>query len=361
MTEKTKLPQAILEHTPWEKEINPIWLATSFLLHRNLAKHNFPPKLDEKMFPQTISAIKEPLLKSTLLDKPVLLDAAEINALDKAYLFEHFLCGEGFQNTLSGQGFVVDNSGLFFAELNIQDHLQMQLIDIQGSWEKSWNQLNQIETDISASLEFAFSPKFGYLTAEPSLCGTGLVVQAFLHLPALIHMQQLQEALIKQREDGIVVTGMGGNIEELIGDIIVISSSYTLGVNEENILQSIHSMAMKLMALEKTLRSHLQNENNALIKDQISRSFGLLLHSYQLQTKEALDALSLIKLGLHLDWVGGITDAKLNTLFFQCRRAHLLHLLNETQLVDPQEVARKRAELLHKNMQGVILKFETAP
>lgn len=359
MTAKTNLPLAIIEHTPWETEINPIWLATSFTLHRNLSKFNFPPKLSENLYPQTLNSIKEPLLQSSLLDKPILLSAAETNALDKAYLFEHFLCGEGFQNTLSGQGFIVDNSGRFFAELNVQDHLQMQLIDTQGSWEKAWNQLNQMETDISASIEFAFSPKFGYLTSEPSHCGTGLIVQAFLHLPALIHMEQLQEALLKQKEEGITALGMGGSLDELIGDIVVISNTYTLGVNEENILHSIHSMAMKLMALEKTLRSHLQNGDNTQIKDQMSRAFGLLLHSYQLQAKEALDALSLIKLGLQLDWVGGITDTKLNTLFFQCRRAHLLHSLGETQIVDPQEVARKRAEYLHKNMQGVVLKFET--
>ena len=359
MTEKTKLPQSLLQHTPWETEINPIWLATSFTLHRNLAKYNFPPKLSENQFPQLLASLKEPLLNSSLLDKPILLNAQEISAIDKEFLFEHFLCGEGFQNTLAGQGFVVDNSGHFFAELNIQDHLQMQLIDTQGSWEKAWNTLNQIESSIGSAVEFAFSPKFGYLTAEPTLCGTGLTVQAFLHLPALIHTEQLQETLLKQKEEGITVAGMGGTLDELIGDLVVISNTYTLGVNEENILHSINSMAMKLMALEKTLRSHLQNENTPAIKDQISRSFGLLLHSYQLQAKEALGALSLIKLGLHLDWVDGITDAKLNTLFFQCRRAHLLHLLGEAQLVDPQEVARKRAEYLHKNMQGVSLKFET--
>jgi protein-arginine kinase len=66
-----------------------------------------------------------------------------------------------------------------------------------------------------------------------------------------------------------------------------------------------------------------------------------------------------MKLGLHLDWISGITDAKLNTLFFQCRRGHLLHTLNQTQLTDPGEVARKRAEYLHQNMQGVTLKIET--
>lgn len=358
MTEKLKLPQSLLDHTPWEKESNPIWLATSFLLHRNISKFNFPPKMDERQFEQTLSSLTQPLLKSNLLDGPVLLKAEEVSALDKEYLFEHFLSMEGFQNTLKGQGFIVDNTGRFFAKLNIQDHLQIQLVDTMGSWEKIWNKLNEIETAIGTSVEFSFSPKLGYLTSDPTFCGTGLSVQAFLHLPALIHTNQLQETLTKQKEEEISVTGMGGNLEELIGDLVVISNKYTLGINEETILRAIHAMSMKLMAVEKTLRTHLLTESNAEIKDQVSRSFGLLLHSYQLQTKEALCALSLIKLGLHLDWIEGISDAKLNTLFFQCRRAHLLHLLNEEQMSDSQEIARKRAEFLHKNMQGVILKIE---
>ena len=69
-------------------------------------------------------------------------------------------------------------------------------------------------------------------------------------------MQQLQEALLKQKEEGISAAGMGGTLDELIGDLVVISNAYTIGVNEENILHSIHSMAMKLMALEKTPRKY---------------------------------------------------------------------------------------------------------
>ena len=356
MTEKINLPQSFLEHILWKTDGNPIWLATSFLLHRNLAKYNFPQKMNEGQFQQTLDLLREQLLKSSLLQSPVALKAEEINALDKEYLFEHFLCLSGFQNMCKGQEFIIDNSCQFLAKINMEDHLQMQLIDSEGSWEKAWNILNQIETKMGGSLDLAFSQKFGYLTANPSVCGTGLTIQAYLHLPALIHTHQLQETWLKQKEEGIAMLGMGGNSEELAGDLVVISNTYTLGIDEESILRSIHSIAMKLMASEQTLRSHLQGENNSAIKDQISRSFGLLLHSYQLQTKEALEALSLIKLGIHLDWIGGITDAKLNSLFFQCQRAHLLHALKETQVSDLQEIAHKRADFLHKNMQGVLLK-----
>ena len=359
MKEKSSLPQSLYERSSWTAEANPIWLATSITLHRNLANQNFPPKMEERGFQQTYSILKEQILKNPQLKQPALLNAEEISALDKEYLYEHFLGMDGFQNTLAGQGFVVDDTGLFFAKLNIEDHLQLQLIDTEGSWEKTWNQLNQIETELGKTLDYAFSPRFGFLTSDPTLCGTGLTTQAFLHLPALIHTKELQETLLKQKEEGITAIGMGGSSAEWIGDIVVLKNTYTLGISEEAILHTLNMMAMKLMAMEKTLRSHLQNENNEEIIDLISRSFGLLLHSYNLQAKEALEALSLLKLGLHLDWVDGIDDTKLNRLFFQARRAHLLQAINQPQLTDSHEIAHKRAEYLHQNMKGVFLKFES--
>src|SRR5580700_8472592 len=146
MTEKIKLPPSLLAHTPWENGTNPIWLATSYLLHRNLGKFNFPPKMDERQFEQIMTSLNDSLHR--LIEGSLLVKAEEISALDKEYLFEHFLCMEGFQNTLHGQGFVVDGTGSFLAKLNIQNHLQMQLIDTLGSWEKVWNQLSEIETAI---------------------------------------------------------------------------------------------------------------------------------------------------------------------------------------------------------------------
>ena len=358
MKEPTKLPKALLEHIPWEAEANPIWPATSFILRRNLSKYIFPAKMTEGQYHQTLDLIKNCLLSSKELEQPVLLKAEETSALDKEFLFEHFLCMEGFQNTLAGQAFVVDNTSRFLGMVNIEDHLQMQLIDCSGNWESAWNKINQIETSMSRSIEFAFSPRFGYLSSDQFLCGTGLTVLIYLHLPALIHTGQLQETLVKQKDEAVIATGMQGTLDEIVGDIIVLRNHFTLGLSEENILQSLHSMTMKLMALEKTLRSHLQQGKNVELKDHVSRAYGLLLHSYQLQTKEALDALSMIKLGLDLGWIEGITDQKLNEIFFHCRRAHLLHSLPEI-LVDPAEISRKRTEYLYKQMQGIQLKTES--
>ncbi|MFI0478842.1 MAG: protein arginine kinase [Candidatus Rhabdochlamydia sp.] len=352
LMEKFSLPNTLLSHTPWENQTNAIWPATCFSLSRNLASYHFPAKMLDEEFERVYNVLYNSLC--SYLPKPLALKNTQLSALDKEFLFEHFLCLENLANTHSHQGFVLDETGLFFGQINKEDHLHICCIDYQGEWEKIWNRLNQIETDLSKTLDFSFSHKFGFLTSYPQYSGTALRVHAYLHLPAIIHCGQLQEILAKSQQENIYAIGMSGTLEELIGDLIILSNVYTLGINEETILDSLHKTIMNFMALEKTLRTHLKEKGNPEIKDQVGRAYGLLLHSYQLQEKEALNALSIIKLGLELNWVKGVSEKTINDLLFTCRRAHLAYICN-TVLLDPQESARKRAEFLHKQLQGIAL------
>jgi Arginine kinase len=341
------LPPFLLEHPLWGNEANPIWPASSFILHRNLSTFHFPNKENETELAQTLKQLQQAVCKGDAL----CLEAQQLTPTEREFMVEHFLRFDNFQHTLAGQAFVIDPTTSFLATLNIDDHLQLQLIDCKGEWEKSFATLATLEKQLSGTLPFAFSPTFGYLTADPLICGTGLTVDAYLHLPALIHTKGLEEALRKEKDSDVVAFGMKGTLEELVGDIVILRNRYTLGVSEENILLPLNTSAMKCVVAEKTVRNELQKGNNIEIKDHISRAFGLLSHSYQLQTKEALDALSLIKLGIDLGWITGVTDQKLNALFFNCRRAHLKLLTGK----ETEEVSKLRAEFLHKELAGMKL------
>ena len=350
MREKADLPSFLLEHTPWLEEASPIWPATSFVLHRNLARYNFPPKLTESAASNVLNLLRNALFDTKLLKEPLFLKSEELSPLDKEFLFEHFLCLEGFQQPMKNQGFVVADSALFLAMINIQDHLQLHMLDCKANWEHAYTRLSTLDTFIGKHLEYAFTPKFGYLTSDPKISGVALLVRVFLHLPALIHTGN---ALPKEEE--VTLTSLQGPLENSVGDIVVLQNSYTLGLSEENILRSLQAETSKLISLESALRNELKTKNNANMKDQVSRAFGLLLHSYQLQTKEALDALSLIKLGVHLGWVIGMTDTKINDIFFKCRHAHLSYLLQEKKIATPEALAHKRAEFIHQQLAGVTL------
>ncbi len=344
-----KLPATLLEHTPWEKDQNPIWLATSLTLLRNFGRYKFPSKLFPPQTTNLLQSLQQTLTKSPL--DATFLPADQTTPLDKEFLFEHFLCQESFQNATAGQGFALDPSGQLLVLCNIKNHLQLQMLDSQGNPSDALSKLSRIETEIGKSIDFAFSPKFGYLTSDPTQCGTGFIATIFLHIPALVRTGQLTE-LLKQKDEDLLPMSFEGPLDEMVGDILLLRNQYTLGLTEENILQSVQNFAFKLMAAEKALRSQLKEKNDAAIKDHVSRAYGLLAHSYQLQAKEALNALSLIKLGIDLGWITNLPPAKVNQIFFQCRRGHLAHLLGETSL-DFQEIPRKRAEFIHKSLQGM--------
>ncbi|HEY5259393.1 MAG TPA: protein arginine kinase [Rhabdochlamydiaceae bacterium] len=348
--EKTELPPFLFHQGLWDKSANPLWPLSTFVLQRNLSSHLFPQKMDQAELVKTVTVLQELVLKH--VDSAHLMPSETLSPLDKEFLFEHFFCLESFQNANKGQAFIIDPTANFLAQLNIQDHLHLQLIDQKGSWEKNWEQLSKLENALCSTLEFAYSPKFGYLTADPTHCGTALTASAYLHLPALNRTGQLKEWLTKNKEDGVTVRGLQGAADDFIGDFLVLSNAYTLGLSEETIFHTLHNTATKLVLEEKAQREQLKKEAPFEIKDQVCRAYGLVMHSYQLHIKEALDALSLIQLGLDLGWITGIAHEQLTHLFFHCRRAHLAFAFKEKTL-DPNDLARKRAEYLHTHLANI--------
>lgn len=342
--DKNKLP-FLSQSKLWENNENPIWLASTLSLNRNLEKFKFPGKLSEEQRRQIIALVSGRLLSDPSLDQPVLVSAEEISPLEKEFLYEHYLTRRSFHEAQSGEAFVVDSKGSFLIAINLRDHLQFEVIDTKGEIESCWNQLVKIETNLGQNISYAFLPKFGFLTADPAEAGTGLSLALFLQATAMIHMGKLKEFLDKHQDDSILVSGLHGKPGDIIGDLLTIRNSHSLGISEENIITALRSFATKLHVQEKSSRSELKQGGNAHIKDMVGRAYGLLAHSYQVETIEALNAISLLKLGVDLGWITGITMSALNSLFFQSRRAHLQYQLGDSS---QQELPHKRAEFIHQ-------------
>ncbi len=355
MKEKKDLNFPLCQKSPWEDNENSIWIASVLRLNRNVDKYKFPSKLTTEGQKQILSIIAKPLLACESLQNPHLLKAGEIGAMEKEFLFEHFLASYSFHEAHDSEGFILDSSGEFLAVINIKDHIQMQLTDCKGELESTWNRLAQIEAELGKTVSFSFSSTFGFLTANPFECGTGLIAKTYLQIPAIIHTGQLEKILELHKDESIQTSGMLGNPHELLGDILMVSNQYSLGLTEENIISSLRNITTKLLVDEKSARTHLKQENSTLIKDKVARAFGLLIHSYQIETVEALGAISLIKLGLDLGWVTGTTNSCLNTLFFNCRRGHLSNLAETKQ--QTEELSKKRAELIHQTLKGLSLQI----
>lgn len=349
---KNNDPIMSLSH-PWDNNENTVWLASTVSLTRNVERFKFPGKLEADRQKQIISLISKGLLSNELLNKPQLYRAEEISPLQKEFLVEHFFSQYSFHQAHSGEAFIVDQTGEFLATINIRDHLHLHYLDCKNDLENTWNRLVAIETNLGKQVSYAFSPKYGFLTADYNLCGTALNVSLFLQVPALVHTSTIDDVLERLLDPTLTVTGIQGDPSEIIGDVIVVQNNYTLGVNEEGIIAGLRGFATKLLMEENGTRQKIQNDNDDEIKDKVSRAFGILFHSYQIEAVEALNALSLLKLGLELDWVSGITIPQINQLFFQCRRSHLIK--NHNAGLKPEEIPHKRAEFIHRLLKEVHL------
>lgn len=357
--ENSENPNPILfPKKPWTNNSNPIWLGSTISLQRNIEKFKFPGKLSADRKKQIIALTSKELLSHDLISQnqlinPTLIKAEEMGILEKEFLVEHFLSNHNYNQAQSGEGFILDESGTFLATLNMRDHIHLQLLDCHGELENTWGHLVKIETALGKNLNYSFSSKFGFLTADPTQCGTGLFISAYLQLPGLIHTHKLEKFLDSSQEEAISISGIQGNPNEIIGDVLMIQNNYTLGLTEENILSSLRSLISKMIAEETTARHQIKRDESPELKDKVSRAFGILIHSYQIEAIEALNALSLLKLGAEAGWISGIGNKELNELFFSCRRAHLLH--NKKEKISQEEIPHKRAEQIHTTLKDIKL------
>lgn len=337
--------------------VDPIWVASSVVLFRNIGGFRFPQKMKGAEIPPFVSLMKSAFAQLPGLENPVIFPGEKVSLLDREYLWEHFLSLPLSFPSLKeggdlGQLFILDKSRQFLACIGGSDHLRLHAIDSKPRFEGAYERVTRIANALAEKLPYAFSPEFGYLTADPRLCGTALLCFSYLHVPALRQAGQLSNLLSSFAKESVLITPLQGGIEELFGDLLVVRNRFTLGVTEEESIESVRAVASKIAHAEKNLRETLKKELSPFLRDQISRSLGLITHSIQLQTPEALGALSLLKLGVELGWMEGQTRERIDELFSKCRSAHLSTFASIT---DPTELSKKRAELLRGELQALKL------
>ncbi len=338
---------------PWTNNPNPIWLGSLLSLQRNVKQYPFPNKLDTERRKQLVSLISNTFCTKYVKDHPHTIRAEEMEPLEKEFLVEHFLTSQSFLHTHTGEAFLLTEKGDFLATVNLSDHLQIQFIDCQGNLEETLGKLIHIETDLGKSLHWSYSTKYGFLTSNAHECGTAFFCQTFIQIPGLGYKDELDSLIEEYEHKNITFTGLQGNPEELIGDLLVLRNTQSIGVAEETILSQVRTATTKIAMNEERVRKKMAEEGDPWMKDHVSRAYGILSHSYQVDAIEALNSLSLLKLGVDVGWVVGIDMSTLNDLFFRCRRAHLLSELSEVP--KKEEVPHKRAELIHEALKKVKL------
>jgi protein arginine kinase len=196
---------------------------------------------------------------------------------------------------------VIARREFFTAMINEEDHLRLQVLKAGCQLSACIEQINRIDDMIEQKIEYAFNPRYGYLTACPTNLGTGIRVSVMLHLPALKITGQIEKFLNAAKALGLAVRGLFGEGTEAAGDFYQLSNQIALGVSEKDIANRFEKTIIpEIVEYEHAARSHLLTHDAGLLDDKISRALALLKNAHLISSQEALFLLSHIRLGLNM-------------------------------------------------------------
>src|SRR5262249_33969589 len=156
------------------------------------------------------------------------------------------------------------------------------------------------DTALEGELEFAYDQKLGYLTACPTNVGTGMRASAMLHLPGLVLSELINQVVQAVSKIGLAVRGLYGEGTEAMGNLFQISNQTTLCEKQAQLITWFTNVNDTIIEKDKYARQVLIQKKSNTLCDQIGRAYGLLTYAHAMSSKEALNLLSIIKLGVDL-------------------------------------------------------------
>ena len=180
--------------------------------------------------------------------------------------------------------------------INEEDHLRLQLLAAGCPLDWMWQKISHIEDRLGDDLNFAYSPKWGYLSASPANVGTAMRVTVLLHLPALATLGRLDAIFLALMREGIV--GRGVYSEEAWGDFFRIGNQVTLGKSETSLINLVRSVVPAIVDYERAARKQLFRQYGDEIEIQTADACRALKLPVQRSDEEALALISTVRLGI---------------------------------------------------------------
>ena len=290
---------------------------------RNIRSHAFPGWAKKAERSQILEEIKPSVDALPEMQDAFSEYMQELTALDKQVLVERHLISREQAAKNAGSAVIINRKQTLSIMINEEDHLRMQALRSGLQLKNVFKLLDKVDTALEQKLDFAFHSKLGYLTACPTNVGTGMRASAMVHLPALVLSEQINQIIQAVNKIGLAVRGLYGEGTEAMGNLFQVSNQTTLGEKEDEIITRLNQVIEKIIEHEQNARQLLLQKRLGTLLDQVGRAFGVLTHAYSMTSKEALNLLSFMKLGIDLGFFPDGHRPVIDELFMETQPAHL--------------------------------------
>jgi protein arginine kinase len=169
-----------------------------------------------------------------------------------------------------------------------------------------------------------------------------------LHLPALVMTRQIDRVLAAIAKLSFTTRGLYGEGTQALGNFFQISNQISLGLSEDEILDSLNNLIRQIIEQENQAREVLIAREKALLEDRVSRSFGILNSARIISSQETIELLSMLRLGCDLNLIKSIDRRAVNELFIITQPAHLQKLKDKK--LTSQERDLERAQIIREKL-----------
>jgi len=286
-----------------------IVMSSRVRLARNVRDYAFPGWAKK---PERVKVLE--LIRPAVESLPEMSDAFSeamdnLTSLDKQILVERHLISREHAAKTAGSGLVLNREETFCVMINEEDHLRMQALRPGLQLRQAWNAIDRLDTALEKKLDYAFSNELGYLTACPTNLGTGIRVSAMLHLPGLVLAEHINPIIQSVNKLGLAVRGLYGEGTEALG----------------NVFQVVYN--------------------------HIGRAYGTLANAHSITSKETMNFLSLLRLGVDMGVFPGTERSLVDELFLTTQPAHLQRKLSDKLSAEERDILR--ADMLRECLKNV--------
>ncbi|MBW5449208.1 protein arginine kinase [Cohnella sp. CFH 77786] len=329
----------------WMQKDGPesdVVLSSRVRLARNLKGSPFPmlatPAQSQEVMDQLLGVAENGRLNG--LGPLELIRLSELTELEKLVLVEKHLISPNLANESRNGALILDQQEDVSIMVNEEDHLRIQCMRPGFQIREAWETASLIDDVFEEQIDYAFDEKHGYLTSCPTNVGTGIRASVMMHLPALVLTGQINRILSAVTQVGLAVRGLYGEGSEATGNLFQVSNQITLGQSEQEIIENLHQVARQMIEHERAARSRLLAESRTRVEDRVRRSYGILSHAAIMDSKEAAQRLSDVRLGIHLGLLPQVQAKTLNELLVSTQPGFLQMTYGEALHPEQRDVTR---------------------
>lgn len=325
-------------------------VSTRIRLARNVDGFPFPHKLKRADSVKITDEITRALAP---IDKFSRWDMSEISPLDGKILQEKHLISPDLTKSQFGS-VLINADETVSVMINEEDHVREQVIMPGLALDNAYDRINRLDDILAKSVKFAYSPRFGFLTACATNLGTGMRASVMMFLPALTLCNEMNACINDVGRLNMTVRGVYGEGSKADGFLYQISNQRTLGMTERDIIGSVRGAINHVIDGELRARDMLKRNNDSEIKDRIYRAWGAATNAYKLPTEEAMQLLAMLRLGNYYGYIAVENETEFEKLVTDCQPANMQWLggknigTDERDVMRAHYVASKLERIAHK-------------